>query len=76
LVADKADDEKIFWVADGRPTHRAKSVQREIESHNGEVELFFLAGYSPELNPDEQVWNYVKSQIGRGIIETQDDLRS
>jgi transposase len=24
------------------------------------LRLFFLPPYSPELNPDEQVWNYVK----------------
>jgi transposase len=24
------------------------------------LQLFFLPPYSPELNPDEQVWNYLK----------------
>lgn len=24
------------------------------------MELHFLPGYAPELNPDEMVWNYVK----------------
>jgi transposase len=33
-------------------------------------------GYSPEMNPDEQIWNYVKNRIRRGAIETKDELRS
>ena len=31
-----------------------------VESTNGKLELHFLPGYAPELNPDELVWNYVK----------------
>ena len=26
------------------------------------LELHFLPGYAPELNPDEFVWNYVKRE--------------
>ena len=31
-----------------------------VESTNGKLELHFLPGYAPELNPDELVWNYMK----------------
>ena len=31
-----------------------------VASQKGRLRLFFLPPYSPELNPDEQVWNYVK----------------
>ena len=32
--------------------------------------------YSPELNPDEPVWNMVKGQVSaRTVVESKDNLR-
>ena len=40
------------------------------------MELFFPPPYSPELNPDELVWNLVKGQVsGRTVVESKDTLR-
>ena len=50
----------LFLVLDSLPAHRAKMVRDYVESTNGKLELHFLPGYAPELNPDELVWNYVK----------------
>ena len=37
--------------------------------------MFFLPPYSPELNPDEQVWRDLKGNgIGRSEIIDRDDL--
>ena len=47
---------KVFLVVDGHPVHRAKLVQAWRIQHLDELELFYLPGYSPELNPDE-LWN-------------------
>jgi len=54
-------DRPIFLILDGHPIHRGKTVRRYVESLDGNLRLFFLPPYSPELNPDEQVWNYVKN---------------
>jgi transposase len=27
--------------------------------------MAFLPAYSPELNPDEQVWNHAKAKVGK-----------
>jgi len=35
-------------------------VKDYVASLSGKLRLFFLPPYSPELNPDEQVWNHVK----------------
>ena len=32
----------------------------EFFDRTGKLELHFLPGYAPELNPDELVWNYMK----------------
>jgi transposase len=66
----------IFVVVDGHPTHRAKSVARFVAAQEGQLALFFLPPYSPELNPDEYVWNDLKAHgTGRQMITSLDQLR-
>ena len=47
-------------ILDSLPAHKGKAVKNYVESTNGKLELHFLPGYAPELNPDELVWNYMK----------------
>ena len=49
----------VFLVVDGHPAHRAKIIASYVTQLKGRLELHFLPGYAPELNPDEFVWNYV-----------------
>lgn len=67
----------IFLIVDGHPTHKAKRVKAFVERMQGKLRLFYLPPYSPELNPDEYVWNDVKSNgVGRSIIAEVRGLRS
>jgi len=50
----------LFLILDSLPAHKAKVVQNYVNSSGGKLELYFLPGYAPELNPDELVWNYMK----------------
>jgi len=38
------------------------------------VKLYYLPPYSPELNPDEQVWNHTKSRITKKTMIGKDGL--
>jgi transposase len=56
----------IYLIVDGHPSHKSKMTRSFIESTNGRLKLFLLPGYSPELNPDELVWNSLKNHaLGR-----------
>lgn len=46
-------DRKIHLIADRHPTHRSRVVRDWIAEHADRIELHFLPGYSPELNPVE-----------------------
>jgi transposase len=52
---------KVFLVVDGHPSHHAKVVRQYVEKTRGELELHFLPPYAPDLNPDEFVWQYAKT---------------
>jgi transposase len=57
----------VFLVLDGHPAHRAKIVAAYIQSLEGRLELHFLPGYAPDLNPDEFVWNHLRQN---GVTKT------
>jgi len=66
----------IFLIVDGHPTHKSTKVRKYIESTQGNLKLFYLPPYSPELNPDELVWNYVKNHhMGKKEIKGPDDFK-
>jgi len=66
----------IFLIVDGHPVHRSAKVKNLVKSLNGALELFYLPPYSPELNPDEHVWNDLKNNgVGRMQISGPDDMK-
>lgn len=65
----------IFLVVDGAGYHHSKATLEFVESTEGRLRLYQLPGYSPQLNPDEWVWNNVKNtQVGRKNITRKSDL--
>ena len=44
---------KVHLILDGHPVHHAKLVSAWVGRHADQIELHFLPGYSPELNPVE-----------------------
>ena len=66
----------MFLIVDGHPAHKAKSAQRFVDSTAGRLRLFYLPPYSPELNPDELVWNDLRNQrIGCRAMTTPEQMR-
>lgn len=69
-------DRPVFLIVDGHPAHRSSKTKEWVASTNGRLQLFSLPAYSPQLNPDEWVWNNVKAaRIGRAGVKSLDDLR-
>lgn len=66
----------VFLVVDGHPSHRAKMIADHVKELKGRLELHFLPGYAPELNPDEFVWNCVKHEgVGKKPLKRNESLR-
>jgi transposase len=64
---------KVFLIVDRHPVHRSKKVARWLEERPDEIQLFFLPGYSPELNPDELLNQDVKGNTIRKNRPSQQD---
>ena len=50
----------IFW--DGITIHRSRDVREYLGAHNDRLITGRIPSYSPELNPDEYVWDALKYQ--------------
>jgi transposase len=51
----------IVVIMDQAPPHTSAKVRCFIEQQR-RLHVFYLPPYSPELNPDEKVWNYLKHE--------------
>ncbi len=49
----KGAKRKVFLILDNLPVHHAKVLRPWLEQQKERIELFFMPGYSPELNPVE-----------------------
>lgn len=67
----------VFLIVDGHPAHTANLVKQFVREQRGRLQLYFLPGYSPELNPDEFVWSYVKSKgLSKRPLARDEKLRA
>ena len=66
----------LIVIADNTPFHRSQEVRNFVRANRQKIRVFFLPTHSPNLNPDEQVWNEVKyRQLGRQPIQSKPDLK-
>lgn len=70
----RTSDKPIIVVTDGHPAHRSTLVKEYVEAESRLLGLYLLPSYSPELNPDEQVWNYLKEGLGKAALKTKEDF--
>ncbi len=70
----------IIVVVDNARYHHSKETQAFIKSQEnsekGQIIMAFLPPYSPEYNPDEQVWNHVKARLSKLPIASKEAMKS
>jgi transposase len=66
LVAWRAGKEgRLVLIWDNAPCHVAKRVTAEAARLG--VEIVNLPGYSPDLNPIERLWDWMREEVTRGF---------
>jgi transposase len=51
---------RLLVIWDSSRPHRSNLVREYVASTNGAIQLHFLPGYAPELNPVEFLWAWLK----------------
>lgn len=68
---------KIFLVLDNGSAHTSKKTKEFVASVSKKLELIYLPPYSPDLNPDELVWNHLKNHtVGRSTVTDKQNFKS
>ena len=66
----------LIVIADQASFHKSATICEFVRAHRTQIRLFFFPTHSPELNPDEQVWNELKHrQLGKQPIKNKADLK-
>ena len=71
----KQNPRKVLLILDGHPVHRSRCTQRWVYQRRKKIRLFYLPGYSPQLNPDEFLNQDVKTNaVGRQRPKDQPEM--
>lgn len=69
----------IIVIVDNAKYHHSKETQEFIATQKdlekGSITMAFLPPYSPELNPDEQVWNHAKARLAKLPIASKEAMK-
>lgn len=65
----------IIVITDNARYHHSKETQAFIKTQPDSIVMAFLPAYSPELNPDEQVWNHAKARLATLPIMNKESMK-
>ena len=63
----------LAFIIDNATWHKTKKVKEFCEENS--ITLLFLPPYSPEFNPIERVWSFLKSKVRQRFFPTADSFR-
>jgi transposase len=63
----------LAFIIDNATWHKTKKVKNFCIENN--ITLLFLPPYSPEYNPIERVWSFLKSKVSQRFFSTADSFR-
>lgn len=55
----------VTLIVDGHKSHFTNEVKQYLATTKGKLKIYQLPPYSPELNPDELVWNNAKQKVAK-----------
>lgn len=65
----------IIVIADNAKYHKEGWAKSYLQPNEEGIRLEHLPSYSPELNPDEQVWNHLKRRLGKLFVESKEQMK-
>ena len=67
--------QRIRMVCDNGRFHHTQAVQKFLDEHHDQIQVYWLPPYSPSLNLIERLWGHLKRTILANVLyRTLDDL--
>jgi transposase len=61
-LRQRTPDKQIIIILDNATIHKSKKVKQYLQRHQ-QLHLFYLPTYSPEYNPVELFWKWLKPKV-------------
>jgi len=72
----KKRERPLILIVDRASFHTSKAVRKFVARNRHKIRIYLLPAYSPELNPDEHVWEEIKDKrLGRQTIKNKKELK-
>ena len=69
-------DRFIVLIVDGAPVHTAGVVEKFAKENKSWLRIEILPAYSPELNPTEKSWRFLKTKkLNGSTVLSKEELR-
>ncbi len=66
---------KVILYVDNDKAHDAKAVRKLLAKYSNRIQLEWLPPYSPELNPQEDIWQHMRRRVTHNYyFEDMDSL--
>jgi transposase len=69
-------DKHIVLVIDNAPWHKSKRTQAFLKTIKSLVDVVWLPAYSPDMNPIEHLWRFMKSMMSNYFFPTMSELKN
>ena len=66
---------RVIFVHDGAPVHTSKVVKQYLADRHIEM-LEFWPSSSPDINPIENIWGYIKKKLQNRVLANKEDMRA
>jgi len=76
--ARKAMRKNLLLIWDNAPSHKSQTIKDYLEAQeegNPRIWMANIPPYSPELNPIEQLWGYLKKKLANQFLKTTKELK-
>jgi len=67
---------RLVLVIDNAPWHKSKKVQKFLDKVQDRIQVLLLPAYSPDLNPIEHLWRFMKSIVANAFFLKMKDLNN
>ncbi len=74
LEALRQEYGKVTFITDNASYHKSRYVQDYLKSTSGDVVLYHLPPYTPQLNPIEVQWKVIKERLACRYFATIEDI--
>jgi transposase len=61
-LRQRTPEKEIMIILDNASIHKSKKVKQYLKRHKN-IHLFYLPTYSPEYNPVELFWKWIKPKV-------------